>query len=85
MAHRDTVADPDRVKLKGDATGLGDALLDPLRDLVQMAMTGNDLHIGITNRNKGFFEVIPFHTCRHQQSSMGCPLKTALHLIAIHE
>ena len=85
MAHGDAVTDADGVELKGDAARLGDALLHPLTDLVQMAMTRDDLHIRVTDRDKRLLEIIALHARRHKQSAMRSPLKSTLHLVAIHD
>ena len=56
VAHGDAVVDADRVEDKRRAAGLADALLNELADLVEVDVTGNDVHVAVADGDERFLK-----------------------------
>ena len=84
MAHRDAVADGNRVELHRDAAGLFDALLEVLADLVEMAVTRHEGLVRVGDADERLLDVLALHAAREVQRTMRRTLLAGLDLIRNH-
>ena len=58
MAHGDTIANPDGIKLKRNPTSLANFLFCNFSQFLQVGMTGNQFIIGVADSDKGFAKIV---------------------------
>ncbi|GHO47320.1 hypothetical protein KSX_54830 [Ktedonospora formicarum] len=82
MTHGDTIVNTNGIELKGNAARSTDSFFDNLAKGLQMNMTGNDINIRITHRDKWLLEILFTHyTGCTQQTTMRSTLEAELDLI----
>ena len=84
VPHGDTVTDGDRVELIRNAAGFADGVTDDFTDLFQMAMSGDDVGIGVADTDKGFLDVFRGDPGRTHQPAVGSAFQTFFHNITSH-
>ncbi len=81
VRHGDAVAHGDRVELHRHAARLDDALLQPLADLVQVAVPRHETLVAVANADKRLVHVRTGHAGREQKTAMGGAFLPLLYLI----
>src|SRR5258705_7894879 len=87
MAHSDPVADPDGVDLERNSARLAHCLLHHSAELLQVNMTGNDVHVRVAHRDERLLEVVaaPDLSGGAQQAAMRRALETLLDGVGAHQ
>ena len=84
MPHGDAVADTDGVELEGHAARFADGFLDDLAHLIEVGMTGNDLGVGVADRDEGLVEIFGFQSGGAEEAAVWRALPSLFDLIATH-
>ncbi len=61
MAHGNTVADPDGVEFDGDSARLADIALNVFAYLVEVAMSRDNLRVGVADGDEWLSEIVRFN------------------------
>jgi len=85
VPHRDAVANADSVEFEGYAARLADALLDPLGDLVEVAVPRDDVRVGVADADERLLEIVALDAGGHEEAAVRGTLESGLDLVAVHE
>src|SRR5579859_4759238 len=86
MPHHNTIIHPDGIELEGDAAGCANCLLDDAPEFLQVDMAGDDIDVGVADRDKRLIEVglVADLAGGTEQAAVWRALKPALDRVGTH-
>ena len=84
VAHGDAVADRDGVEFIRNSARFTNGVADDLADLLEVAVAGNNVGVGVADSDEGFPDVGTSDAGCHHQSAVRRTLQPFLHDVASH-